>query len=1060
MNLIDDILDKLHEVNQNEQISSIIKQFYEAVLTKANVPRDLWGENLINTLFKSELEHNKKRFIAICLLRLLDVNDGPFKETDFRINVFRLFDEVFLHDIYKYLKININDQGYEKESKLKGVVYEVEKGLSDLILSFNNLDLLNEFQQNFMRYINNPLHKAILWPFLPRNLLESRLEGVFKVVRKYLGESGPDAFQLYNTAKETLESYSKEACEHNTKYSQKYLKGLAEKILNLLEDHFQKNPISKPAELSVKVLKNKYPFYISGEKINLNFIVENSSSGFALDVEVKAEATIHINKHINYIGKINPESFVEVQIPCEVEKPEEKVLVEIEVSWNNLNGTSNKKKFEFTLECQRRDIDWEKLRKEQPYSLEPVTKENEFVGRTEILNMLESLVTAKDGVGSAFIYGQKRVGKTSIVKILKARLEKRDQPFIVMYLEGGEYIDPYPKITVRNLGKTLVRKIISSDNRFANINIPEFEGALSPISEFLDSVSTIAPEVKILFILDEFDELPIDLYKRGPLGDAFFLTLRSISGKPSFGFILVGGEKMEYIISCQGDALNKFQSIRVDYFDKEKHWTDFQNLVRKPVQNWLEITDEALSTLFEETAGNPYFTKLICKELFNIMVELRDSYVTQREIGDAVEIALRNVASNVFQHFWEDGIINVGPKAEEKSVMRRKILLAVGKSIREGSALKVKIIEECQKWGLPDYFIESEIREFERRKILTLTNDLYRCNVKFFEKWLIEKGTREILTTLVDFDNLAKEKEEEEKARITSEEIITLVKKWGVYKGSRITEDQVRAWLNQFGDNKKQRLMFKILQGIKFYTTDNIRAKMKEAHNIVKRNLIWRIEEKKRKREDILVSYLDHPGKSGAFLAKVYADENDIYFENVIEKAKITEMLNKKAEELKTFALVFIDDFIGTGNSACEYFERLAKEHGEILKRLSKEPGEIEGTSKLQIFFIVICGFQEGQSKIEKCLCELGLPVKVHICDPLSEDAKVFSEKSTIFVSPNEREEARQVVYEFGAQLVNDVPLGYGDTQTIIVFEHNCPNNSLPILWAESKNFRPLFRRG
>jgi chromosomal replication initiation ATPase DnaA len=1061
MNSIDDILNKLHEVTQNQHIHSLIKQFCEAVLTEVDVPKALWKDNLIDTFFNKELENSKKRFIAICLLRLLNVNDSLFKETDFRVKVFRLFDEVFSHDIYKCLKIDIKDQGYEKESKLKGVVSKLEKDLSELILSFNNLNLVDEFQARFMQNINYPLYKAILWPFLPKKLLEVRLKEVFRVVKEYLDESSPRALQLYNIAKNTLEFYRKEACKHGTRYSYDYLNGLSEKLLKLLEDHFQKNPISKPAELSIEVLKNKYPFYISGKEIDLDFILKNNSSGFAFDVEVRVEASIHVNKAIHYIGQISPKSSLIMQIPCKVEKAEENVLVLIEANWINFDTTPNKKQFEFMLECQRSDIDWEKLSKEQPYSLEPITKEDEFVGRNEILNRLESLVTANDGIGSVFIYGQKRVGKTSIVKILKTRLEKKYPNFIVVYLEGGEYIHPEPKITIENLGKTLIRRIKSID-RFAGIDLStiRFEGALSPLSEFLDSVNKIAPEIKILFILDEFDELPIELYKRGPLGDAFFLTIRSISGKPPFGFILVGGEKMEYIISCQGDALNKFHSCRIDYFDKEEHWTDFQNLVKKPVQNWLEITDQALSTLFEETAGNPYFTKLICKELSNIMVERKDSYVTPREIEDAVKIALRNVASNAFQHFWEDGIIDTGPRVEEKSVMRRKMLLALAESIREGLPMLNKIKDKCLKWGVFDYLIEHEFREFEQRKIIIVKDDIYGFKVKFFEKWLVEKGVQEILTTLIDYDSLAREKKEEERVRVSSEEIVNLVKKWGIYKGRLITEDQVRAWLNQFGDYKKQRMMFKILQAIKFYTNDSIRAKMREAHNIIKRNLIWRMEEKKRKRSDILISYLDYPGKSGAFLAKIYADENEIYFKNVVERVEITDVLKRKSEELQAFALVFIDDFIGTGNSACEYFKRLVSEHGEILKRLSKEPGEIEGSQKLQMFFIAICGFPEAQNKIEELLVNLDLPVKVHICDPLSKSEEIFSEKSTIFENISEREEAKQITYEFGVKLVRDAPLGYDGTQTIIVFEHNCPNNSLPILWAESKDFRPLFRRG
>jgi len=1050
---IDRILDKL----QSERREDISIEFCRVISQAIGIEYED-----LKDLFNEKLEFEEKRFIAICLLRLLNVDDTLFQKVDFRVKAFKLFDEVFPCDIYKHLKIDVKDQSFEKESKLKGVVYKVEDELSSLIDSFNNLSSLNDFRSKFMQLINNQLAKAIIWPFLPRHLLNFPLKEVFKSVESYLSEEGAQILIAYERTKESLKLYISEASQFGTRYCCEFLEKPVNKLLHLVEAHFQASPASKPAKLVVEKFDKKYPFHVVDEEINLVFLVKNIGSGYAFDAEIEVvDATASILKPKHYLGQIEPESSIEILIPCKIESAEDLVMVEIKITYASYNGTQSKEEFCFGLECQRRDIEWDNLIKERPYSLEPVTSENEFAGRAEILNKLESLITAESGVGSAFIYGQKRVGKTSIVKILKKRLEQKyTHDFLVVYLEGGDYIHPNPETTIENLGRKLVKSIQNLDARFASLDIPDFKGALSPITDFLESVVQIAPELKIVFILDEFDELPMELYKRTPIGDAFFLTLRSISGKPPFGFILVGGEKMEFIMSCQGDALNKFEPIRVDYFDKEQHWADFQDLVQKPVKEWLEISDEALSALYEQTAGNPFFTKLICRDLFEIMVKRRDCYVTYREVNEAAEKALRSVASNIFQHFWEDGIVGTGPEVEEKSVLRRKLLLAFAEVLRESKMVTEEEIEnKCRKWGILDDLVENELREFERRQVLITSNDTYNCKVRFFEKWLVEKGFNEIITTLVDHDVLARRKQEEERVRVTSEEIIHLIRQWGPYKGRLITEDKVRAWLNQFGDNKKQRLMFKILQGVKFYSGDVIRSKLREAHGIVRRGLIHRTRERQRKRSDILVSYLDCPGKSGSYLAKIYADENRIYYENVIEKSKITEKLKEKASEFSALALAFVDDFIGTGDSACEYFKRLAEKHGEILRELSNKPGEIKSTSKLNIYFVAICGFQESQAKIEETLRLLNLPVKIHICDPLTEASKAFGDCSEIFPDEREREEAKKIAYEFGVKLVKNAPLGYGNCQATVIFEHTCPNNDLPILWQKAKDFIPIFPR-
>jgi hypothetical protein len=549
-----------------------------------------------------------------------------------------------------------------------------------------------------------------------------------------------------------------------------------------------------------------------------------------------------------------------------------------------------------------------------------------------------------------------------------------------------------------------------------------------------------------MFILDEFDELPTGLYERSPIGDAFFLTIRSISGKEPFGFILVGGEKMEFVMSRQGAKLNNFNEVRLDYFNRGTHWSDFSDLVRRPVESWFEVSDGALTSLYQETAGNPYFTKFICDRLFKTMVGRRDCHVTYKEVAEATRQAVAAAKSPRFQHFWEDGVIEVGQKVEEIMMMRRKVLLALAEALRRHGPTRQAIKEEAKKDGLSEAIVDAELRDFERRQVVARQADAYRCKVRLFETWLKEKGVNEIIESVQAADAVLHRRQEEEKLRVGPEEIVAVVRAWGNYKGRRTTEDQVRTWLNQFGDNASQRLMFQILRSIRFYSDDEIRDKMKVAHGIVARKLVRRVESGKRKRSDILVSYLeDSPAKSGSNYAKRYSDENEIYFENIVVRSDLA----KRLEGQHGFqALVFVDDFVGTGESAASHFAKLAEEYGEMIR-----------TCGLRVFFVAVAGFQDGKARLESRLEQLRLPVKVHLCDPLDETARCFSDRSAVFADPMDRQRAKDIAYRLGHKLEKNAPLGYGDCQAMVVFESSCPNNSLPILWKEEKDWFPLFRR-
>jgi len=998
-------------------------------------------------LFDKNLSQDKKIFVGVCFLRFISIDRTSLSSSSIWHKVFSLFDDAFEENLYKGVSLTPKCQTYEKESKLNLLVPNLEGEFLQLINSFDELEVFSNFRQEFHKKLNSSVAKTILQPFLATELLGSRLIEVFKSLEDYIVESGIRKIQLFELAKEKVKAYSDSAKAHGTKYSIEYLSNLGEKLIVLLDKDFYKSPLSKPADLRVKKSEKKYPLFSENTQFQLSLSVQNSGLGqaFTVSLDVLDNENISPSRSNFYLGDIGTES-INLEIPCEVSQPSTRACLLIKLNWRNFDQSEGKEELLVEIQNQISNIDWDNLATEEPYSLEPVKNEDELVGRTKILDQLIARLKSKN-ISSSYIYGQKRVGKTSIAETLKARLYKLSlNDYLTIYLESGDYVHPDPIRTIEALGKKLCEKIKQYDPRFQSLPVPEFNGALSTFSNFLDSVIRIVPDYKILFILDEFDELPIDIYKRGSIGNSFFLTIRAIGAKENFGFLLVGGEKMEFIISAQGDALNKFQSIRVDYFDSPL--TDFQELVRKPVNKFdIEISDQAVHELYVQTGGNPFFAKQICSELFRLMVNNRDGHVTSKEIQEATQLTIKTLASNSFLHFWEDGIFETGNRAEIVSIARRKILLAFAEASRKQNELDFEqIVTQASKYDLSESSIKSELRDFERRQVIVERDGYYTFKVPLFGKWLRERGVNEIITTFTDLDSVLLHRKEEEDVYVRAEEIVRLVKTWDLYQGKRITEENVRAWLSQFADNISQRLMFRILQKLKFYSADNIRAKMKDAQGIVVRGLIRKYEEGKRKRSDVLVSYLEgNPGKSGSSYAKLYADENEIYYENVVDRANILKAISEKKD---IQALVFIDDFIGTGNSACEYFKELMSEFGGNIPR--------EG---LKIFFIAISGFQSSKANIEKTLEELKLDVRIYICDPLDDAAKIFSDKSKVFSIISDVERAESIARKHGETLVKQQPLGYGNCQAAIVFSDSCPNNSLPILWSSSKDWLPLFRR-
>ncbi|HEY5177267.1 MAG TPA: hypothetical protein VII95_17040 [Terriglobales bacterium] len=147
-------------------------------------------------------------------------------------------------------------------------------------------------------------------------------------------------------------------------------------------------------------------------------------------------------------------------------------------------------------------------------------------------------------------------------------------------------------------------------------------------------------------------------------------------------------------------------------------------------------------------------------------------------------------------------------------------------------------------------------------------------------------------------------------------------------------------------------------------------------------------------------------------------------------------------------AIVFVDDFIGTGGTLEECVRNLTPQVCELLK-----------TTAFSSYVIAVTGFGVGQGRVEAALGAQGLNTGVHVCDPIPGSQMLFCEQSVVFPDLSDRLKAKDIAFEYGNKLLPDAPLGFGDCEAVVVFENKIPNNCLPILWKESKDWQPLFRR-
>jgi len=200
-------------------------------------------------------------------------------------------------------------------------------------------------------------------------------------------------------------------------------------------------------------------------------------------------------------------------------------------------------------------------------------------------------------------------------------------------------------------------------------------------------------------------------------------------------------------------------------------------------------------------------------------------------------------------------------------------------------------------------------------------------------------------------------------------------------------------------------------------------------------------------------------------------------------RSDLKEIRNKDTQAEKFSRVYLIDDFTASGTSLLRDPERNGNLKGKLEKfsnSLEKATKDLNGDSPFSDDFEIVVhhyigteqakeNFESLRLKYKKKLCDLGLiGVRLEFGMVLSSDLKITDSSEDPFVELCRKyyDDAIEGCGIHGGQsgIVGKM-FGYANCGLPVVLEHNTPNNSLPLIWAETKsdnnnhNMRPLFRR-
>ena len=269
----------------------------------------------------------------------------------------------------------------------------------------------------------------------------------------------------------------------------------------------------------------------------------------------------------------------------------------------------------------------------------------------------------------------------------------------------------------------------------------------------------------------------------------------------------------------------------------------------------------------------------------------------------------------------------------------------------------------------------------------------------------------------------------------------------------------IRKWIQQFPDARSWSWALRLLKATAtyYYSKAKIADRLKFLHRLIPEE----------KRGSTYVTFLGPPQKRENQLAADYYAVNNLRRSEGAEK--ITYLETALRDGTGVSSIVFLTDIIGSGKQVLDYYEMLVsnKSTGEIPSLPSEMSDRLRSLEK---YCFAIVGTEGGVKRIT----DSKIFSEVKVAQLLTERDKAFSpERTDIFADKSEREEAKQLVERIGKQLYPPVkskpaedspgPFGFGNSELLVVFYYNTPNNTLPILWKEGKVdgkiWHPILRR-
>ncbi|MCP4363086.1 MAG: ATP-binding protein, partial [Chloroflexi bacterium] len=277
----------------------------------------------------------------------------------------------------------------------------------------------------------------------------------------------------------------------------------------------------------------------------------------------------------------------------------------------------------------------------------PIGDDAGFYGRRDILRDVNQVLSHPQK-NAIVLYGQRRIGKTSVLMQLERQLAEADR-YTPVYFDLMDRAGKPLSVVLWEL----TRRISLTLNQPPPPREMFDEEGLYFRDTFLPDAAARAADGGLVLLFDEFDVL--DGPTQEQAGAAFFPYLRSwMAQAAGVQFVFVIGRRPEDLST---HTISTFKGVKATHVGLLAQ-KEAQKVIRLAEENGsLHWPADAVATVWNWTKGHPFFTQLLCETIWNQAYEDEEAEdelptVSPDLVTESLEPAMA-AGANAFVWLWD-----------------------------------------------------------------------------------------------------------------------------------------------------------------------------------------------------------------------------------------------------------------------------------------------------------------------------------------------------------------------------------------------------------------------